>query len=238
MSDWHVHCDDAVYRLPAGLYPIFHLHSLYDYQVHIGLGYPVQRGIQSPITSVPDILGSETDQCLFLSPPDDLPPILVAVPVLCNIPDKKSGFSLSPSYHLPPSCTAVLFILPPLCTFTSCSSRSCPCSRLRLPPLYQLHCHGVLYSALVPGKVAWYRGFTWMILAIPWSQHIHIRCCICWWDVKNWMKNGSLIFNVYWYPFTLIQSGSTIKILSFQWIVWWNYCEYFSWCEVVYIPVK
>ena len=62
VSAWRVCSEDALPSRPAGVDSISYLGFLKDSQVHVGLVYPPQRQPQSPVSSVPNVIGAEPNR--------------------------------------------------------------------------------------------------------------------------------------------------------------------------------
>ena len=58
VSDWRVRRNNAIPSRPAGVDAVSDLCLLEDSQVHVGLGHPPQRQLQSPVTTVTDLVGA------------------------------------------------------------------------------------------------------------------------------------------------------------------------------------
>ena len=59
MPDQHIYKDDAVSGRPTDVDVVGKFFSLKDSQVHIGLGHPSQRRLQTPVSVVTNIVGAE-----------------------------------------------------------------------------------------------------------------------------------------------------------------------------------
>ena len=70
VSARRVRCNNAIPSLPAGVYAVSDFCFLEDTQVHVGLGHPPQRRLQSPVTTVMNIIGAKPNRHL---PPCRLP---------------------------------------------------------------------------------------------------------------------------------------------------------------------
>ena len=59
VSARRVCCDDAILSRHAGVDSVCYICLLEDAQVHVGLGHPPQRRLQSPVTTVTDVVGAK-----------------------------------------------------------------------------------------------------------------------------------------------------------------------------------
>ena len=79
VSDRQVRSNNAVPSRPAGVDSISYLGFFKDAQVHVGLVRPPKRQLQSPVSSVPNIIGSKPywhpPPCRITGTPTHPPPI-------------------------------------------------------------------------------------------------------------------------------------------------------------------
>ena len=149
VSDWRVRSDDAVPSRPAGVDSISYLGFLKYVQVHVGLVHPPQCQLNSPISSIPNVIGAKHNQH---PPPRRIP----SIPT--HPPPMDAFLSPDPAALLN---RAGLPLLPLLVPFRPRQpSLSCPVPVLSSTPT---PCcspwHGVLRSSLTPGQVALHRGY-------------------------------------------------------------------------------
>ena len=62
VSAWRICSDNTVPSRPAGVDSVSDLGILKDTQVHVGLGHPPKRRLQSPVLSVPNFIGAEPNR--------------------------------------------------------------------------------------------------------------------------------------------------------------------------------
>ena len=101
VSAWHVRHGDAITILTAGVDAVSDFCFLEDSQVHVCLGHPPQRRLQSPVTTVTDIIGAKLNRHC----PPCRPPSTAIHPLPTD-----SFFTLSPA-ALPVSWNFVLYFL-------------------------------------------------------------------------------------------------------------------------------
>ena len=150
---WRVRSNNAVPSRPAGVDSISYLGFFKDAQVHVGLVRPPKRRLQSPVSSVPNIIGSKP----YWHPPPR------RIPGTPTHPPPMDAFS-SPDPADLPACSCIPLSLFLVLFRPRRPSLSVPVSVpvpvLPYPPtLFRSPQHGVLRSALTPGQVLLHIGY-------------------------------------------------------------------------------
>ena len=153
VSARRVRSDGAVPSQPVGVDYISYLGLLKDAQVHVGLGNPPQRRLQSPVSFVPGVIGSKPN---WHPPPHRIPGTpthppptdVFSSPDPCALP-ARTCLPLLPFLvlfrpHRPYLSIPVSVLVPVIPS---------PPTTLRSPR------RGVLHIALTPGQVALRRGY-------------------------------------------------------------------------------
>ena len=91
VSDRRVCRNDAIPSRPAAVDSVCYLCFLEDYQVHVSLGHPPQRRLQSSVTTVTDVVGAEPNRHLTSrstpsTPTHPLPTDAFLTPALAALP--------------------------------------------------------------------------------------------------------------------------------------------------------